>query len=108
MNIGGHRGEKEACETAHGEESDKPKGVEHRSLIGDRAFIESGGPIEDFDRGGNGDRKAERGKNKSSIDGLPRHKHMVAPDEKADHRDGQAGISNEDVAERLLPGKTGD
>src|SRR4029077_16969193 len=84
VNIGRERGEKEPGEPAHGEKSDEPESVKHRCLIGDRTFVKSRGPIKDFDRGGNGNRETEGGKNKSRVHGLAGDKHVMSPDEKAD------------------------
>src|SRR5260370_3778026 len=108
MDIGSHCGEKETGETTHREQPNEAERVKHWRLVGDRAFVKGRGPIENFDRRRNSHREAECRENKSRVHGLSGHKHMVAPDEETDHRNGHTRISDEHVTERLFSGEAGD
>ena len=90
MHIDGERGEKQSRQAADRKQPDETKRVEHRRLKRDRAFVQRRGPVENFDRRRNGDKKAEQRENHSGIDRLPADKHVMTPDEKTEHGDRHA------------------
>ena len=60
MHIHAQRRQKQAGQSAHGEKANETACVKHGSMKRDRAFIEGGGPVEDFDRRRNRDHVAEK------------------------------------------------
>ena len=49
VDIHAERAKEYACETANGEQSDEPEGVQHRSLKRDRTLLQRERPIEYLD-----------------------------------------------------------
>ena len=86
----------------------KPKRIEHRCVKADGAFVKRRRPVEDFDGRGNGHQKAEERKHRAGVYRLPAHEHVMAPDEEAEHRDGDTRVGHKPVAKDALTRKAGD
>src|SRR5277367_1959432 len=108
VHVCGERGEEQSGEAAHRKEADEAERVEHRRVVGNRAFIERGGPVENFHRGGNRDEEAEHRENQAGVNGLASDEHVMAPDQEADDRNGQTGKRDEGVAENAFAREAGD
>ena len=48
VNVDAERGQEQSGQSADGEETDEAEGVEHRRGVGNRAAVESGGPVKDL------------------------------------------------------------
>ena len=108
VNVDRERGEHEAGQPADGEEADEAEDVKQRRVEADAALIKSGGPVEDLHRGGNRDEKTQERKNHAAVNRLAADEHVMAPDEKAEKRDGEARIGDEGVAEDAAAAEAGD
>ena len=86
----------------------KPERVEHRRLEGDRAPVKRRRPVEDLDGRGHRDEETQEREDQAGIDGLAADEHVMAPNQKADHGNGNAGKRHEMVAEDPLPREAGD
>ena len=102
------RRQKQPRQPPQGEQPDEAQGVQHRRFERDLGLVERGGPVEHLDGRGNRHEEAEERKDDAGINRLPRHEHVVSPHQKAEDRDGKAGIADERVAKRTPPRKTGD
>src|SRR5712675_1798927 len=98
MNVQAETGEEETGEAADEKETDETEGVQHRSVVGNGAFVERGGPIEDFDRRGNGNEVAEQREGERGVRGLAGEEHVVGPDKEADYGDGDTGAGDKRIA----------
>ena len=72
VDVHAERGQEQAGEAADGEQADEAEGVQHRRLEGDRALVEGGGPVEDFDGRGDGDEVAQEAEDHAGIERLCR------------------------------------
>ena len=108
MHVDRHRGEEQARQPAQREQADEAHRVEHRALEGDVPAVERGGPVEDLDGRGHGDEEAQEREDQAGIERLARDEHVVAPDEEADHRDGEEGRDHHRIAEDAAPREAGD
>src|SRR5271168_3592627 len=59
MHVCGERRQEQSGEAAHGEQADEAERVKHRRVVGNRALIERGGPVEDFHGRRNGHQETE-------------------------------------------------
>ena len=107
LDVGGKRGEEKAGESAHGEQADETERIQHGRIVGDRALVESGRPVEDLDGGRNRDHETERRKDQARVDRLAGDEHVMAPDQEAQHRDGHAREGDDLVSENTLARKAG-
>jgi hypothetical protein len=82
--------------------------IEHRRIEADRALMHRAQPVEHLDRRGHGDEVRQDREDQAGIERLASHEHVVAPDEEADHRDGDRRPGDEFIAEDLLAGEGGD
>src|SRR5712675_1328596 len=98
MNVQAETGEEETGETADEEKTDEAEGIQHRSVVGNRAFIERGGPVKDFDRRGNCNEVAEQREGERGVRGLAGEEHVVGPDKEADYGDGDTGAGDKRIA----------
>ena len=71
VDVDAERGEEEAGQAADGEQADEAEGVEHGRVEADGAFVEGGGPVEDFDGRGDGDEEAQQREDQRGVDRLP-------------------------------------
>ncbi len=108
MNVQAQAGEEQSGEAANQKKSDEAERVEHRRVPGDGAFVKGGGPVEDFDRRGDGHQIAEERKRKCGVSGFAGNKHVVRPDEKTDDRDSDARTGDEGVSEDRLARERGN
>src|SRR5882762_7946318 len=108
MNVQAETGEEETGEAADEEEADEAEGVQHRSVVGNGAFIERGGPVEDFDRRRNGNEVAEQREGERGVGGLTGEEHVVGPDKEADYGDGDAGAGDKRIAKDGLAREGGN
>src|SRR6266853_1998768 len=108
MNIQAETGEEEAGETADEEEADEAEGVQHRSVVGDGAFVERGRPVQDFDRGGNRNQIAEQRESEGGVGGFTGEEHVVRPNEEADDGDGDTGAGDKGIAKDRLAREGGN
>src|ERR1700726_3430573 len=90
MNVSGKGGKKQPCEAAHGKETDKTQGIQHGSIVGNRAFIKRRGPVKNFYCGRDGYHEAKHGENQAGVNRLTGHEHVVSPDQEADDGDCEA------------------
>src|SRR5678815_1806833 len=88
----------EASKSAYREEPDETKRIEHRRVKADGALVKCRRPVEDFDGRGIGHQKAEERKHRAGVYRLPAHEHVMAPDEEAEHRDGDTRVGHKPVA----------
>src|SRR6202041_2527183 len=102
------RRQEQSREAAHGEQPDKAEGIEHWRVVGNRTFIERRSPVENLHRRGNRDQEAEHRENQAGVNGLAGDEHVMAPHQKADDRDGQAGKGDKGVAENAFAREAGD
>ena len=93
------RRQEQAGQAADREQADEAERVEHRRLEGDRALVERRRPVEDLDRRRDRHQEAQEREDHAGVDRLAGDEHVVAPDQEAEHRDGQAGEGDEAVAE---------
>ena len=91
VNVQTEAGEEQAGEAANSEQANKAQSIKHGSMPGNRAFVEGGGPVEDFDRRRNGDQIAQEGEHQGCVSGYAGDKHVVGPNKEADDGDGDAG-----------------
>jgi hypothetical protein len=107
VSVHGERRQEEARQPTHGEQANKAQGVKHGRLVGNGTLVERGRPVKHLDGGGNRHQEAERGENDAGVDRLAADKHVVAPDEEGNHRDGHAGKRHKTVTEDALLGEAG-
>src|SRR5260370_19175499 len=69
VNVDSQRGQKEAGQSAHREQTEEAESVEHGRVVADGSLVQGGGPVEHFDGGGHGDGVAKEGKYKGGVDG---------------------------------------
>src|SRR5579872_3797545 len=70
--------------------------------------MQCGGPVEYFDRGGNGDKVTEEREDHPGVSRLTADEQVVSPDQETENRDGHARKSHETVAEDALLGEDRD
>jgi hypothetical protein len=98
--------EKQAGQAADGEKPNKTERIPHRRLKADRTFVQRGRPVEDLYGRGNRNHEAEQGKNHPRVNRLAAHEHVMAPDKKPKHADGDTREGNKLVAEKWFARKT--
>src|SRR5262245_38864025 len=108
MDIDTESGEKQTRQAADGEETNKAQRVKHGRIVRDGPFVKCRGPIENLDRRRYGNQKTEQRKEYAGMNRLSGNKHVMAPNQKADHRNGKASEGNNVVAEYPFAGKTRD
>src|SRR5262245_1146733 len=108
MDIDTESGEKQTGQATDGEETDKAQCVEHGRIVGDGPFVKGGRPIEDLDRRRYGNQKTKQRKKDAGMNRLSRNEHVMAPNQKTDHRNGQASERNHVVAEYPFARKASD
>src|SRR6266404_2500009 len=108
MNVQAKTGEEETGEAADKKKTDEAEGVQHRSIVGNGAFIERGGPVEDFDGRRNGNEVAEQREGERGVGGLTGEEHVVGPDKEADYGNGDAGAGDKRIAKDGLAGEGGN
>src|SRR5712672_2154024 len=108
MNVQAETGEEETGEAADKKKTDEAEGVQHRSIVGNRAFIERGGPVKDFDGRRNGNEVAEQREGERGVGGLTGEKHVGGPDKEADYGDGDTGAGDKRIAKDGLAGEGGN
>src|SRR5882757_8314970 len=108
MNVQAETGEKETGEAADEEEADEAESVQHRSVVGNGAFVERGGPVKDFDRRRNGNEVAEQREGERGVGGLTSEEHVVGPDKEADYGDGDTGAGDKRIAKDGLAREGGN
>src|SRR5580700_2122980 len=74
----------------------------------DRALIQSGGPIEYFDRRWYSDSVAQERKYESGVHRNSGDEHVVSPHQEAENRDRDGGKCHEAIAEDALAREAGD
>ncbi len=99
VDVDGQRAEEQARQSADAEQEDERQGVAHRRLERDRALVHRGQPVEDLDRRGNRDAEGQEAEDHVGQGRLAAGEHVVAPDQEADHRDGDRAVGDEPVAE---------
>ena len=108
VDVNSERSQKQARQTAHGEQANEAKGVKHGRLVGDGTLVERGRPVKNLDGGRDGHREAQGGEDDAGVNRLAADEHVVSPDDKGDHGDGHAGKRHKTVAENALLGEAGD
>ena len=95
-------GRDDAAQPADDEQADEHAGVDHRDGQVQRAAPERAEPVERLNAAGHGDehrRDGEAGAQRGVHAAL---KHVVSPDDEAEHRDQQRGVHHGPVAEQRL------
>src|SRR5882762_5060744 len=108
MNVQAETREEETGEAADEEKTDEAEGVQHRSVVGNGAFVERGGPVEDFDRRRNGNEVAEQREGERGVGRLTGEEHVVGPDKEADYGDGDTGAGDKRIAKDGLAREGGN
>ena len=90
VDIDAESGQEQSREAAHGEQANEAEGIEHGRVVMDGALVESGGPVEDFDGGGDGDGVAEQREDQRGVDRDAGDEHVVRPDQESEDGDGEA------------------
>ncbi len=108
MQVHRHGGEHQAGQAAHGEQTHEAEGVEDRRLEGDRTFVKRHRPVQHLDRRGDGDEEAQHREDECGVHRLARDEHVMAPDQKAEDRDGNAREGDEVIAEDGFLGECAD
>src|SRR5687768_8607365 len=108
MDVGGERRQEQAGEAADTEEEDEAEAVEHRRDEPHRALVHRGQPIEDLDGRWYGDSEGDGREDEARELRLAAREHVVAPNQKAQQRDGERRDGDELVAEDGLATVDGD
>ena len=108
VHIHRERGEEKPGQPADGEQPDEPERVKHRRVEADRAFVQRGRPVEDFDRRGNRHHVAQNRKHHPGKNRLAADKHVMPPHHKPEHRDGHAARGDVFMTKDSLSRKTRD
>src|SRR5882672_3981570 len=108
MNVQAETGEEETGEAADEKKTDEAEGVQHRSVVGNGAFVERGGPVKDFDGRRNGNEVAEQREGERGIGGLAGEEHVVGPNEEAYYGDGDTGAGDKGIAKDGLAREGGN
>ena len=102
MNVDAHDRQEHAREPADGEHPQERQSVEHRRIEVDAALVHRGDPVEDLDRGRDGDQERDGAEDGARQYRLAAGEHVVAPDQKAQESDGQAADGDELITDQTL------
>src|SRR5690349_18563166 len=89
MDIDREGRHKQTSHAANCEQTDKAEAVEHRSVIRDGSFVQSRGPVKDFDCRRNRDGKTQERKDHPGVNRLAGDKQVMSPDQKTKDCDGE-------------------
>ena len=99
VDIHAETGKEEARQAADGEQADEAERIQHRRIVGNRAFVERRDPVKDFYGRGDRHKETQQRESQRGVSGLAGDKHVMRPNEKTDDGNGQAGSGDEVVAE---------
>src|SRR3984893_14470930 len=99
MNVQAETSEEKTRQSADQKKSDKSEEIKHRCVVGNRSLVERGRPVKDLDRRRDGHQVTQKRENQCGVNGLSRQEHVVRPDEKPDHRNGNTRCRDEGISE---------